>query len=73
MLTFKNILFVLFPILINAGSFGGSNDKDVTYDPGSNLIYIGINEISKKDKVGYEIVNFMVLNPENGSKVFKKW
>jgi hypothetical protein len=70
MLSFKNALFMLFPILIYAGSFGGSNDKDLTYDPGSNLIYVGINEISKKDKVGYEIFNFMILNPENDSKTF---
>ena len=70
MTTFRFTLFMLFPLLIYAGSFSGSNDKDVTYDPGSNLIYIGINEVNKKEKIGYAIVNYMILNPDNGSKTF---
>ncbi|MBN1576171.1 MAG: hypothetical protein JW913_06460 [Chitinispirillaceae bacterium] len=64
------VQIMLFPMIIYAGSYPGSTEKDVTSDPESNLIYIGINEISKKDKIGYSIVNYMILNPTDGTKSF---
>ncbi len=68
------ILLISFSAFLFAG-IGGYINKSVSEDPINNRLYIGINEIStsrfsEKEKIKYDIINYMIFDPVSGEKTF---
>jgi len=70
-----NIILVIFSFQQLFGGLGGFSYRNISEDPLNNRLYIGINEtgrglFSDKEKIKYDIVNYLIYDVNNGNKKY---